>query len=151
VAIPGQVADQWVPNLSPPSRIRASPWIDRNAAGLWVRTCSLGSPSSQFHSAPSVLGYGALEPWICLRRRAPPPRGAVLHRRGAVGSGGKSLDVGLETCGLDRICAYRFTRVDLEHWQLIGRSWRLRVMACCAPSDLDLRSHAAYRFARVMI
>ena len=35
---------------------------------------------------------------------------------------GKCLDVGLETCGLDRICAYRFTRVDLERWCSIERS-----------------------------
>jgi hypothetical protein len=69
VANTGQEGDQSAPNLSPPSRIRASPGTDRNDAGLWVRTRSPGSPSSQFHSAPSVLGFGALEPWICLLRR----------------------------------------------------------------------------------
>jgi hypothetical protein len=69
VAITGQEGDQSAPNSSPPSRIRGSPWTDRIDAGLWVRTRSLGSPSSLFHSAPSVLGFGALEPWVCLLRR----------------------------------------------------------------------------------
>ena len=61
--------DRSAPNLSPPSRIRGSSWTDRNDTRFWVRTCSSGSPSSQFHSAPSVSRFGALELGIDLLRR----------------------------------------------------------------------------------
>ena len=70
-------------NLSPPSRIRGSPWTDRIIAGLWVWTCSSGSPSSRFHSAPSVSRFGTLAPWIGLLRR-----GLRRERRGNTAVGG---------------------------------------------------------------
>ena len=56
-------------------RVRGSPWTDRIDAGLWVRTCSSDSPSSQFHSAASILEFGALGPGIDLLR-------CVLRRGG---------------------------------------------------------------------
>jgi hypothetical protein len=56
-------------NSSPWKQIRRSPWTDRNSVVLRVRTRSPGSPSSQFHFAPSVLEFGALEPGIDLLRR----------------------------------------------------------------------------------
>jgi hypothetical protein len=61
VAIAGQEGDRSVSNLPPPSRIRGSPWTDRNNAGLRVRTRSPCSPSPQFHFAPNVFSDCA--PW----------------------------------------------------------------------------------------